>query len=180
MCLGEIGDKPCVLIVDDRADNREVLSAAFLMGGFCVSEARTAGEVVHSLNEHCEAGDSCFDVIIMDIDLPDVRGTTLGKWIHARYPNVVIRYLTAYPAPIFYEEAKRQGAKVTQKPLPDISEFVAEIYQAVKDSTFAGDRRKRGSVNHSGEHRRVGDIPIVLSQPLAEHIAAVASARKGV
>lgn len=169
--------KPCVLIVDDKEDIREALAAAFKLAVFCVTTARTAGEVIHCVNEKCEQGDSCFDLIVMDIDLPDVRGTTLGTWIRERYPNVIIEYLTAFDAPIFRDTAKRQGAGISQKPLSDIVAFVERMRGLIIASTIPGDRRKRGNKNISGMRRRIGDAPIIVSKPMEAHIKTIADAR---
>jgi DNA-binding response OmpR family regulator len=169
---------PCVLIVDDKADIRGTFRAAFTVAGFCVEDARTAGEVIHKINDKCENGDTCFDLILMDIDLPDVRGTTLATWIRQLYPNICLQFVTGFPAPMFTVKAQELGAGITQKPIHNLTGFVEEMRGLIAASRIPGDRRRRGATNSTGMRRRRGDSPIVVSAPLAQHMEAVAQARE--
>lgn len=112
-------DKPCILIVEDHEDSRAVFAAMLeAFGGYCTRGAGTAGEVINFLDENCREGRRCPDLVLLDIDLPDVKGGTLGLWIRAVYPRLPIIFMTAYGRlPAFTEIAANIGSPLMAKPL---------------------------------------------------------------
>jgi len=65
---------PRVLIVDDVADNRAVLSCRFVSHDFEVVEADCGAEALRLVQEQT------FDVMLLDVMLPDMNGTeVLGR-----------------------------------------------------------------------------------------------------
>lgn len=68
-----------ILVVDDLEDNREVLQRWLKMQGHQVTEAATGATAI------AQAQDTSFDVILMDIDLPDIGGREAAMAI--RHPT---------------------------------------------------------------------------------------------
>lgn len=126
-------DALCILVVDDVPDNLEIIRATLQAFGYHTDGARTGGEAMSILDERCNAGSSCPDLVIVDIDLPDMRGGTLGIKIREFYPALPFIYLTAFGRlPVFVDIAQAQGAPLLTKPV-DAEILVAEIEKAVKN-----------------------------------------------
>lgn len=151
--------KLCILVVDDIPDNLTVIRASLESLGYGTSGARTGGEAIAFLDERCKAGDACPDLVIVDIDLPDMRGGTLGMAIREAYPRLPFIYLTAFgKLPIFVDIAKTQGAPLMTKPV-DLDELAAEIERTIK-----GWEERRTA---SGKLVREG-VPRFVEQHIAE------------
>jgi diguanylate cyclase (GGDEF)-like protein len=71
--------KPKLLIVDDVADNRTILSRRFLRQGFSVQEADGGVQALEAITGND------FDVILLDILMPDLDGIEVLKRIRAKY-----------------------------------------------------------------------------------------------
>ena len=80
-----------VLVVDDNATNREVLTAQLLAWGVRSEEAPDGPVALQALYLAKEAGDP-FQIAILDMQMPGMDGATLGRVIKAdeklkRYPT---------------------------------------------------------------------------------------------
>ncbi len=82
---------PRILVVDDVADNREILTRRLVRRGFEVSEA-TGGE--DALRQIAQAS---FDVVLLDIMMPDLSGTEVLQRLRANpaYADLPIIMVTA-------------------------------------------------------------------------------------
>lgn len=126
-------DKLCILVVDDIPDNLQIIRLSLETVGYQTCGARTGGEAMSLLDERCKRGETCPDLVIVDIDLPDMRGGTLGMKIREHYPKLPFIYLTAYgKLPVYVDIAKAQDAPLLTKPV-ELDELVAEIEAHVKD-----------------------------------------------
>jgi DNA-binding NarL/FixJ family response regulator len=95
-----------VLLVDDHAVVRKGMR---LMLGTAddievTGEAETAQEALRA------AQDQDFDVVLVDINLPDKSGLELIKQLHAQKPELAAVVLSAYPEEIYAVRALRHGA----------------------------------------------------------------------
>ena len=81
-----------VLLVDDSDTNRFIVSELLKGLGFYIEQAADGKQAVILLNEQS------FDLIIVDINMPDMNGFELSQWIrqYNRNPNVPIIALTAH------------------------------------------------------------------------------------
>ncbi|MEN6636349.1 MAG: response regulator [Clostridiaceae bacterium] len=80
-----------VLVVDDNKNNRILESDILEIAGFTVLEAETAQQGIDlALREHP-------DIIVMDVRLPDMRGTEAAKILRQndRFLHVPIIFVTA-------------------------------------------------------------------------------------
>ena len=84
---------PLVLIVDDNDRNRKLARDVLRMAGLRTLEAATAAEGIALASEHRP------DVILMDLRLPDLDGTTAARMLRAepRTSRIPVVAVTALP-----------------------------------------------------------------------------------
>lgn len=78
-----------LLVVDDEPNIRELLSASLRFSGFEVDTASTGSAALSALQE------ADFDLVVLDIMLPDVDGLTVARRLRAAGNRVPIIFLTA-------------------------------------------------------------------------------------
>ncbi|HET9793337.1 MAG TPA: sigma-54 dependent transcriptional regulator [Thermoanaerobaculia bacterium] len=93
-----------VLVVDDEEVIRDVLSSLLLREGHRVREAATAAAALAA------AEDEVFDVILLDLMLPDRPGLEVLREIKRRDPAAVVVVVTAYSSIENAIAAMREGA----------------------------------------------------------------------
>jgi two-component system, cell cycle response regulator DivK len=88
-----MSDLPLVLIVDDNDRNRKLAGDLLRITGFRTLEAVTAAEGIALASEHLP------DVILMDLRLPDLDGTTAARMLRAepRTSRIPVVAVTALP-----------------------------------------------------------------------------------
>lgn len=80
---------PLVLVVDDEAPIRMIETRILDGGGYRVMEASGAREVFAML----EAGVAP-DLLVADLDMPELSGEDMVQRIHAVLPNLKVLYVT--------------------------------------------------------------------------------------
>lgn len=114
-----------LLVVDDEATVRELLSAALRFAGFHVTSAASAGEAVAAATAEPP------DLVLLDVMLPDADGFEVVRRLRERHPG------HGAPVPVLFLTARdRQSDKVTglslgaddyvTKPF-DLAELIARI-----------------------------------------------------
>ncbi|MDR4494839.1 MAG: response regulator [Nitrospirales bacterium] len=84
-----------VLIVDDEADIRKVLSMALEKEGYYVINAEDGKQAIRLLNEGEHP--MVIDVIITDIRMPNINGIQAIEYFQREYPSVPLIVLTGFP-----------------------------------------------------------------------------------
>src|SRR5579885_2109290 len=79
-----------VLIIDDEAAIRESLQTLLELEGYRVETAETAEEGLVRL------GDQSFDVLLLDLALPDRSGMDLLPELRTQAPQLSVIMITAY------------------------------------------------------------------------------------
>src|ERR1700730_16625120 len=82
--------KGSILVVDDESEIREGLELLLSSEGYGVTSADTGESGLARLEEHP------FDLLLLDVSLPDRNGLDLLKEIHRRDPQLSIVLITAY------------------------------------------------------------------------------------
>ena len=95
-----------VLVVDDDPGHRGMLEALLGRWGLAVTSAGDGKEAVARV---CERP---FDVVLMDIRMPDMDGITALKEIRKYNPAVPVVLMTAYSAVESAVEAMKSGAEI--------------------------------------------------------------------
>jgi DNA-binding response OmpR family regulator len=94
-----------ILVVDDEPKLSRSLALILQHSGYGVSTAASAGEALQLL----QAG--AYDLVFLDIKLPDQSGVQLLPQIHAVYPDMPVLMLTAHASLETAIEAVRAGAR---------------------------------------------------------------------
>lgn len=81
--------KPKILYVEDNEDSRDMLSVYLETRGFDVSVAANCTDAIKY------AGNSTFDLFILDSHLPDCEGVELCQRLDKIQPHVPVLYYTA-------------------------------------------------------------------------------------
>lgn len=120
--------KPKVLVVDDDDDALEVLRALLELKGFTVDTAGGVREMMSKFNAACDKGLPCFDLLIMDVDLPRVSGVGLLKAVRQVHPTIPVFLLSGYDLAIVKVRAKELRATYYVKPLTDVQGFLNSAF----------------------------------------------------
>ena len=97
--------KGSVLIIDDEQEIRESILELLRMEGYSADAAATAEEGLKKV----EGG--VFDLVLLDINLPDRNGLELLKVIKHEAPEVGVIMITAYDSSQMAFQASREGAE---------------------------------------------------------------------
>lgn len=101
-----------ILVVDDEANLRKTVASILQRAGYEVTTASHAQEALALLSEHG------FDLVFMDIRMPDMNGLDALKSIHAILPQLPVILFTGQPDLNSAVSALRHGAMdYLQKPL---------------------------------------------------------------
>jgi len=121
-------NKKKILIVDDEASMRRNIVDLFSMKGYSLLEARSGEEAMDMINK------TTFDILILDINLPNMSGLDVLKLTKTSYPELPFIMLTAYGTSEKAIEAMKLGAfDYMEKPF-ELEEFIMIIERALKHS----------------------------------------------
>lgn len=119
--------KQHILVVDDEAPIRDVLSGYFEKHGYLVTAASTGSDALRLANE------VPINLIVLDIALADADGLELLETLKAAHPNLPILILTGMGFDEeLLQEARRKGASgYVSKQLP-LDQLLMEVVRALK------------------------------------------------
>jgi DNA-binding NtrC family response regulator len=119
--------KGSILVVDDEMEIRESLELLLSSEGYEVSAAETGAAGLTALENRP------FDLLLLDVSLPDRNGLDVLKEIHARDPELSVILITAFGSIDMARAAFKTGAKdYITKPWSN-DELLAQVAQAVED-----------------------------------------------
>jgi len=93
-----------ILIVDDEASLRQMMARVLQRAGYEITTAANGKDGLALASEHL------FDLIYLDIRMPDINGLEVLKTIHGNFPDIPVVLFTAQPDLHSALEALRQGA----------------------------------------------------------------------
>src|SRR6202166_2937648 len=118
--------KGSILVVDDEIEIREGLEALLTSEGFEVTPADTGEAGLQRLE------DRPFDLMLLDVSLPDRNGLELLREIRRRDPNLSVVLITAYGSIDMARAAFKGGAQdYITKPWSN-DELLVQVAQAVE------------------------------------------------
>jgi two-component system response regulator AtoC len=158
-----MADGARVLIVDDDAEIRRVLTAVLVESGADVAEAASATEGMARL------GREDFDVALLDIQMPDHSGLDVLRWARAAALDTELIVLTGHADVETAVEAMRLGAcDFVTKPCRN-----AELRQAVAQAAGTRALRRKNAALTEVITRRDGLPSIVGHSPEIHEVLAV-------
>ena len=117
-----------ILVVDDEAEIREGLETLLTSDGYSVASADTAAAGVAKLEE------SPFDLLLLDVSLPDRNGVELLQDLHRPDPSLSIILITAFGSIDMARAAFKGGAQdYITKPWSN-DELLAQVSIAIEGS----------------------------------------------
>jgi DNA-binding NtrC family response regulator len=120
--------KGSILVIDDEMEIREGLELLLSSEGYQVASAETGGAGLAALEE------KPFDLLLLDVSLPDKNGIEVLKEIRRRDPYLSIILITAYGSIDMARAAFKSGAQdYITKPWTN-DELLAQVAQAVESS----------------------------------------------
>ncbi|HUO33925.1 MAG TPA: sigma-54 dependent transcriptional regulator [Candidatus Acidoferrum sp.] len=115
-----------ILVVDDEAEIREGLEALLSSEDFQVTLAETGELGLQRLEERP------FDLLLLDVSLPDRNGIELLREIHRRDPGLAVILITAFGSIDMARQAFKSGAQdYITKPWSN-DELIAQVSLAVE------------------------------------------------
>ena len=126
--------KKSILIVEDEADIREILSRTLRSAGYEVHEAN------HALGAICAMVRNGADLILTDIRMPVVDGLELVRELksHEDTKHVPVVAITGFDTPEMRKAAMQAGCVgFITKPI-DTTEFVNQIAEVFQKANGAG------------------------------------------
>ncbi len=118
--------KGAILVVDDEAEIREGLELLLRSEGYGVESAETGDAGLTKLEEQP------FDLLLLDVSLPDRNGIELLREIRRRDPYLSVVLITAYGSIDMARAAFKSGAQdYITKPWSN-DELLAQVAQAVE------------------------------------------------
>ncbi len=121
-----------ILVVDDEAPIRELLSSYFLKRGYQVSTAASATEALRALDE------SPVDLTILDIALADADGLELLESIKKSHPKLPVIILTGmgFDDELLKEALAKKASGYVSKTLP-LDQLLMEVRRVISQATGA-------------------------------------------
>lgn len=118
--------KATILIVDDEPDLRNLLEQVLTNAGYKVQQASDGDEALKLLKKEK------FDIALLDIQMPNVNGIQVLKYIQQHLPKTKAIMLTGYADLKHAMEAKEFGAQdFIGKPYK-IEDILSTVEQALK------------------------------------------------
>jgi CheY-like chemotaxis protein len=115
------GGEARVLLVEDEADVRSVVSKMLSVNGFAVVEAADPFHALRLFEQHREQ----IDLLITDVVMPGMNGKQLYEKIAAANPEIRTLFISAYTDGVIDDLGElRDGVAFLQKPFtPDLLLF---------------------------------------------------------
>ncbi len=126
-----MSEKGSILFVDDNVNFSKTMSMVFYYKGYDTHTAFDGVDAVKVVRERS------FDLIFMDIKMPNLNGVEALHEIKLIRPEVIVVMMTAYTKDALVSEAFKEGAyDVLYKPF-EFKQIIALVEQLMNDGDKA-------------------------------------------
>ena len=104
-----------LLLVEDQAALREMLTHILRSKGYTVLSATGGPDALRQMEQH----DGEVHLLVTDVIMPEMRGSILAKALTARYPDLLVIYMSGYTDDALIEsDSLPENMVFLQKPFP--------------------------------------------------------------
>jgi DNA-binding NtrC family response regulator len=129
--------KATILVIDDELNLRRTLAFILQRAGYLVVTAADGLDALRCLVT------GSFDLVFIDLRLPDVEGIRLADEIHKIYPQIPVIILTGHPTLETKTEATKQAiAAYLAKPI-DPTQILAKVEEVLEKNNGISRGRKQ-------------------------------------
>jgi CheY-like chemotaxis protein len=106
-----------ILLIEDEAGIRRTLSVGLMQEGYDIEPCEDGLTGLSKVDSYSESGHR-FDAVILDINLPDISGLKILRFLKEKHPNLPIIIITGYGDDTIKEEVEsNKGDAYLEKPL---------------------------------------------------------------
>ena len=87
---------PRILLVDDEPSNLEIVQRFLQDTRYIVTAVGSASDALQACEER-----GAFDLYVLDVMMPEMRGTELADIVRSRHPTALVLYFTGYADTLF-------------------------------------------------------------------------------
>jgi len=146
-----------ILLVEDEAAIRRTLSVGLMQEGYEVDPCEDGLTGITKVNNYSESGQN-LDLVILDINLPDINGLKVLRFIKEKYPTLPVILITGYGNEAIEEEVKEnKGDAYLEKPLDlnKLDEYLKNLISQKDD--ILGKKETAATVKSGYAFIRLGD-----------------------
>lgn len=116
-----------VLVVDDHAQAREIISRLLEAEGYGVVIAANGAEAIQALERNEDIG-----AVVTDVSMPDMTGVELAFYVRDHYPTMPIAIVSGDIGELERSVIARAGVPFLKKPV-----HAEALYAAIKEAIGA-------------------------------------------
>jgi CheY-like chemotaxis protein len=116
-----------VLVVDDHAHAREVISRLLEAEGYAVVIASNGAEAIQALERNEKIG-----AVVTDVSMPDMTGVELTYYVRDHYPSLPIAIVSGDIGELERSVVARAGVPFLKKPV-----HAEALYAAIREAIGA-------------------------------------------
>ncbi len=113
---------PSILVVDDDSETRRLFRRELEETGYLVGEAKTGREARSAVQQRF------FDVLILDLSMPDEDGIELMQYVRSELPHLKVLAVSGFMSGSFLRVAEKFGAAVTLRKPVKPETLMREVY----------------------------------------------------
>jgi DNA-binding NtrC family response regulator len=169
-----------VLIIDDEKEIRESLEQLLAAEGYRVASAATAEEGLKKADE------GVFDLVLLDINLPDRSGLDVLKVLRRDSPELGVIMITAYDSSQMAFEASKEGAAsyITKpwdndKLLLEIRNLLDKSRLQIENVQLRRALKRFGLPNIIGKSEKMQKVYDVITQVAASRATVLITGESG-
>lgn len=118
-----------ILVVDDNSDHRKGFRILLESGGYTVFECNSGKEALTAIDK------TRFDLIILDLSMPDVDGFDVLRAVRSKHPELKIVVVSGFLQGGMNQAAKLLGAAVTLNKDVSVDLLLPIVRDLLKDPT---------------------------------------------